>query len=118
MTEERTPYDKYRRANQIIFISGQLPVDPKMGQICAQTIEGQTRQVMKNIADILKELECSFDHIVKTTCFLANIEDFARFNQIYSEYFSKRFPARSAFQVAALPKDALIEIELIVSEKS
>ena len=120
MTKEeiKMPYEKYRRANDFIFISGQLPVDPKTDQLSGSTIEEQTKQVMANITDILKGLELTFDHIVKATCFLADIEHFATFNQVYQEYFGERFPARSAFHVGALPKGALIEIELILMEES
>lgn len=115
--ETRKPYEKYRRANNFIFISGQLPVNPKTDQLSGSTIEEQTKQVMANIIDILKELELTFNHIVKATCFLSDIEHFATFNQVYREYFGNRFPTRSAFQVAALPKGALIEIELILVEE-
>lgn len=112
------PYEKYRRANNLIFISGQLPVDPKTDQLSGSTIEEQVKQVMANITVILKDLGLNFNHIVKATCFLADIEHFATFNQVYRNYFGKRFPSRSAFQVAALPKGALIEIELILMEES
>ena len=120
MTKEETkmPYEKYRRANDFIFISGQLPIDPKTDQLNGSTIEEQMKQVMANITDILKDLELTFDEIVKATCFLADIGHFATFNQVYQEYFVERFPARSAFQVGALPKGALIEIELILMEES
>lgn len=87
-------------------------------EIVGDSIETQTEQVMKNISAILKEAHSDFDLVIKTTCFLKNIEDFSRFNAIYSKFFDKEFPARSAVGVAGLPKNVLIEIEVIAEVKS
>ena len=112
------PYVQGKIVNGLLYASGQIPLNPLDGEIVCDTIELQTEQVMKNIAAILKEAHSNFDSVIKTTCFLKNIEDFSKFNAIYSKFFNKNFPARSAVGVAGLPKEVLIEIEFIAEIKS
>ncbi|MGX6962680.1 Rid family detoxifying hydrolase [Vagococcus xieshaowenii] len=110
------PYSTYREAGDLIFVSGQLPVNGMTGEIEATDIKGQTKQVMENIQLILNEVGANFDQIVKTTCFLTDFSGFVSFNEVYGEYFTGECPARSAFQVSALPKGALVEIEFIIKK--
>ena len=112
------PYVQGKIVNGLLYASGQIPLNPLDGEIVGDTIELQTEQVMKNIAAILKEAHSNFDSVIKTTCFLKNIEDFSKFNAIYSKFFNKNFPARSAVGVAGLTKEVLIEIEFIAEIKS
>lgn len=107
------PYVQGRVANGFLFISGQIALDPKTGQLQGTTIELQTEQVLKNIGAILEAAGTDSDNIVKTTCFLKNMEDFVAFNQVYQTFFAEELPARSAVGVVSLPKDALLEIEVI-----
>lgn len=102
-------------AKKTVYISGQLPIDPKTGAFAGENVESQTQQCLENIRNILKKENMEMCHVVKTTVLLKNIDDFAAMNQIYKEYFGNPFPARAAFQVAALPKDALVEIEAIAA---
>ena len=106
------PYSQAIIANGLVYTSGQIPIDPATGLIEAPGIEGQTKQVIANLAAVLTAAGNSLDRVVKTTCFLKNIGDFAVFNEIYAEYFTGR-PARSCVEVCALPKGALVEIEVI-----
>ena len=106
------PYSQAIIANGLVYTSGQIPIDPATGLIEAPGIEGQTKQVIANLAAVLTAAGSSLDRVVKTTCFLKNIGDFAVFNEIYAEYFTGR-PARSCVEVCALPKGALVEIEVI-----
>lgn len=112
------PYVQGKIVNGLLYASGQIPLNPLNGEIVGDSIETQTKQVMKNISAILKEAHSDFDLVIKTTCFLKNIEDFSRFNAIYAKFFDKEFPARSAVGVAGLPKNVLIEIEVIAEVKS
>ncbi len=107
------PYSQAVRANGLIFVSGQIPVKPETGLVVEGGIAEQTRQVMKNLAAILKAAGSGLDHVVKTTVFLSDLEDFSGFNQIYEEYFGKAKPARATVQVTCLPKKVLLEIEAI-----
>lgn len=107
------PYTQGIITEKYVFTSGQIPVDPKAGKITADTIEGQTEQVMKNLKAVLAESELGMDRIVKTTCFLSDIADFAAFNAVYAKYFPENPPARSCVQVAALPMGAKVEVECI-----
>lgn len=107
------PYVQGRVANGFLFASGQVPLDPKTGEVVGTTIEEQTKQVIQNISAILDEAGVTSDAIVKTTCFLKNMDDFVAFNGIYATLFGEVLPARSAVEVARLPKDVLIEIEII-----
>ena len=112
------PYSQAVRANGFIFLSGQLPLDPKTGTIAATDIESQTRQAMNNIKAILTSCGSSLSDVVKTTVFLKDIQDFTRMNGVYKEYFAQDAPARSTVQVANLPMNSLVEIESIaIAEK-
>jgi len=106
------PYSQAIVANGFIYTSGQIPLNPESGAIEGTTIEAQSEQAIKNLGAILKEAGSDFSKVVKTTCFLADIKDFAAFNAVYEKYFVSK-PARSCFQVAALPKNALVEIEAV-----
>jgi 2-iminobutanoate/2-iminopropanoate deaminase len=107
------PYSQAIQANGFIFVSGQIPIDPKTGQVVDGGIESQTRQVIKNISAILRAAGTDLSQVVKATVFLVNLDDFAAFNQVYTEYFGKTRPARAAVQVTRLPKEVLLEIEVI-----
>lgn len=109
------PYVQGKVVNGFLFASGQVPLDPVSGEVVGQTIEEQTKQVLKNIQAILTEAGTDFDHVIKTTCFLKNMEDFVAFNGVYATAFDASLPARSAVEVARLPKDVLIEIEVIAA---
>ena len=97
----------------MIFTSGQIPINPKTDKIEATTIEEQTEQVMQNLHCVLAEGGVAFDRVIKTTCFLADMNDFAAFNSVYGKYFPENAPARSCVQVAALPMGAKVEVEVI-----
>lgn len=108
------PYSQGIDTGNLVFLSGQIPIDPSKGEIVVSDIEGQTRQVLKNIKAILESDDCTMDQVVKTTVYLKDIADFTKMNDVYKEFFSEgNYPARSAVQVAALPKDALVEIEVV-----
>lgn len=109
------PYSQAIVANGLVYTSGQIPIDPGSGIIEAVSIEAQTEQVIKNLAAVLEAAGSSLERVVKTTCFLKSISDFAAFNGIYEQYFTGK-PARSCVEVAALPKGALAEIEVIAEE--
>ncbi len=106
------PYSQAIITGGFIITSGQIPIDPASGTIIDGGIEAQTRQAIKNISAVLTASGSSLEKVVKTTCFLKNISDFAAFNSIYAEYLTER-PARSCVEVSALPKGALVEIEVI-----
>jgi len=99
--------------SKLVFTSGQIPLDPKTGQLVEGDINVQTRQVMENLKAVLEAGGSSLKKVIKCTVFLADMNDFAAMNEVYGEYFNQAPPARSAFQVARLPKDAKIEIEAI-----
>ena len=107
------PYSQAARSGNLLFCSGQIPLDPKSGQIVTGDIGGQTRRVLDNIAAVLKAEALTFDNVVKTTIFLTDLGDFQTVNEIYGSYFKQAPPARSTVQVSALPKGANVEIELI-----
>ena len=109
------PYSQAVRAGQLLFVSGQVPLDPATGQIVAGDIETQTRRVFDNLAAVLKAAGRSFADVVRTTVFLADMNDFTAVNDVYVTYFSTPYPARATVQVARLPKDARVEIDLIAS---
>jgi 2-iminobutanoate/2-iminopropanoate deaminase len=109
------PYSQGICINGLVVTSGQLPVDPKTGKIENDTIEGQTKQSLENVKAILEKSELSMENVIKTTVYLADIKDFSAMNQIYAEYFPEDCPARSCFQVAALPMGAKVEIEVMCS---
>lgn len=106
------PYSQAIVSGNLVFTSGQIPIDPVSGEVLAQGITEQTEQVMKNIGAILNAAGSSYHKAVKTVCFLKNMEDFSQFNEVYSRYFSEK-PARSCVAVAALPKGVLVEVEVI-----
>ncbi len=106
------PYSQAIEANGLLFISGQIPVDPATG-IVPEGITAQTEQVMKNIAAILDEAGYTFDNVVKTTCLLSDIANFGAMNEVYAQYFTSNPPARAAFAVRDLPKGVMVEIESI-----
>ena len=107
------PYSQGIQAGSTLFVSGQLPIDPATGAFAGEDIASQTRQSLTNIKNILAAAGASMNDVVKTTVMLKNIDDFAAINAVYAEFFTEPFPARAAYQVAALPKDALVEIECI-----
>lgn len=107
------PYSQAIETDKYLFTSGQIPINPATGEIEGTTIEEQAEQVMKNIGAILEQAGLTFENVVKTTCFLADLGDFAAFNAVYGKYFSKNAPARSCFAVAGLPKGAKLEVETI-----
>lgn len=106
------PYSQAIKAGGFVFTSGQIAINPASGSVEADTIEGQTEQVMKNLGEVLKAAGSSFDKAVKTVCFLKNMSDFAVFNEIYGRYFTSK-PARSCVAAKELPKDVLVEVEVI-----
>ena len=108
------PYSQGINTGNLLFLSGQLPICPEKGDIVATDIEGQTRQSLENVKAILESAGCTMDDVVKTTVYLNDIADFEKMNGVYAEFFNEgNYPARSAFQVAALPKAALVEIEVV-----
>lgn len=106
------PYSQGIITGNLFFSSGQIPINPETGEIHAVTIEEQAKQVMKNLGALLNEAGCSYENVVKTTCFLADMNDFQAFNAVYAEYFTGK-PARSCVAVKTLPKDVLCEVEVI-----
>lgn len=107
------PYSQGIATDNFVFTSGQVPIDPQTGKIAATTIEEQAEQVMKNLQAVLAQGGVSFDRVIKTTCFLSDMNDFAAFNEVYARYFSENPPARSCVQVAALPLGAKVEVEAV-----
>lgn len=107
------PYSQAVRAGDFIYISGQLPIDPATGEFAGTEIAAQSKQSLSNIKAILESEGLSMDDLVKTTVLLKNIGDFAAMNEVYATFFNKECPARAAYEVAALPKNALVEIEAI-----
>lgn len=107
------PYVQGNVVGNLLFASGQIPLDPATGEMVGETIEEQATQVMKNVAALLEAAGTDFDHVVKTTCFLDDMDDFAAFNEVYARSFSGHLPARSAVAVEKLPKGALVEVEVI-----
>ena len=107
------PYSQGNIAGGLLFASGPIALDPKTGELVGATIEEQTAQVMKNVGALLAEAGTDFDHVVKTTCFLNDMDDFAAFNAEYAKSFGEVRPARSAVAVEKLPKGALVEVEVI-----
>ena len=107
------PYSPAIRAGQLLFISGQVPIDPATGQMIEGDVATQTRRVLDNVGALLVAADRSFADVVRTTIFLADMNDFASVNAIYAQYFSEPYPARATVQVARLPKDARVEIDVI-----
>ncbi len=109
------PYSQAIRAGALLFVSGQIPLDPATGEMVSGDIAAQTHQVFQNLAAILEAAGASFDHVVRTTVYLADMNDFPAMNEVYGSYFSSPAPARATVQAARLPKDARVEIDLIAS---
>lgn len=108
------PYSPAVKLGDFVYLSGQIPLNPKTNEIAGTTIEEQTHQVMQNIEAVLAEMGLSFRHIVKTTIFVKDLNDFDALNKVYGSYLEEPFPARSCVEVARLPKDVKVEIECIV----
>lgn len=108
------PYSQGNIFGNLVFTSGQVPLDPSTGEIVGSTVEEQTEQVFKNIKAILDEAGSSFDKVLKTTVFIKDMNDFAKMNEVYAKFFKEgSYPSRSAVEVARLPKDVLVEVETI-----
>lgn len=108
------PYSQGYVHNGVLYTAGQIAINPEVNDVEATTIEAQTEQVCKNLGEVLKEAGTSFDKVLKTTCFLADMSDFAAFNEVYGKYFTSK-PARSCVAVNTLPKGVLCEVELIAA---
>ena len=107
------PYNHAVRTGDLLFCAGQIPIDPQTGNLVTGDIKIQTDRVLQNVKAILDDQGLTFAHVVKSTVFMTNLGDFASMNEIYARYFTGNFPARSTVQVAALPKGATVEIEVI-----
>ena len=108
------PYSQAVKVGNLVFTSGQIALDPKTNTVIADTIEAQTEQVCKNLAAVLEAAGTSLEKVVKTTCFLADMGDFAAFNEVYGKYFTSK-PARSCVAVKTLPKNVLVEVDVVAS---
>lgn len=108
------PYSQGYVHNGVLYTAGQIAINPEVNDVEATTIEAQTEQVCKNLGEVLKEAGTSFDKVLKTTCFLADMGDFAAFNEVYGKYFTSK-PARSCVAVKTLPKGVMCEVELIAA---
>ena len=109
------PYSQGYVHNGVLYTAGQIAINPEVNDVEATTIEAQTEQVCKNLGEVLKEAGTSFDKVLKTTCFLADMSDFAAFNEVYGKYFTSK-PARSCVAVKTLPKNVLCEVEVIAAK--
>jgi 2-iminobutanoate/2-iminopropanoate deaminase len=109
------PYSQAIRAGSLLFVSGQVPIDPATGNLIEGDIVAQTRRAFQNVGEILKAGGASFDHVVKTTVFLVDMNDFAAMNEVYGTFFAPPFPARATVQVVRLPRDARVEVDVIAS---
>src|SRR6059058_3677063 len=107
------PYNHAVRVGDLLFCAGQIPLDPASGNLVSGDIKAQTERVLENVKAILDDQRLTFGNVVKSTVFLTNLADFAGMNEVYAKYFTSDFPARSTIQVAALPKAAIVEIEVI-----
>ncbi len=108
------PYTQAIKSGDLVFLSGQIGIDPKTGELAGKDIVSQTEQVMKNLGAVLQEAGASFDSVVKTTCFLVDMGDFRQFNEVYAEYFTER-PARSCVAVKDMAKSAIVEVDVIAT---
>ena len=111
------PYSQGIITGNLFFSSGQIPINPATGNIEAETIKEQTKQVMENLGALLEAAGCTYKDVVKRTCFLANMDDFGAFNEVYGEYFTEK-PARSCVAVKTLPKNVLCEVEVIAEREA
>ncbi|HUZ02595.1 MAG TPA: RidA family protein [Thermomicrobiaceae bacterium] len=107
------PYSQGIKLGNLVFTAGQIPLDPSTGKLVEGGIEEQTRRVMQNLQGVLAAAGSSLDRVVKTTCFLANLDDFAAFNGVYATFFGQEAPARSTVQAARLPAGAMVEVECV-----
>ncbi|HYG24670.1 MAG TPA: RidA family protein [Verrucomicrobiae bacterium] len=107
------PYNHAIKVGDLLFCAGQIPIDPKDGSLVPGSIQVQTERVLENVKSILEDQGLTFANVVKSTVFMTNLGDFAGMNEVYAKYFTKDFPARSTIQVAALPKGANVEIEVV-----
>lgn len=110
------PYSAYRKAGNLIYTSGQLPIDPITNEFPSDKVEDQTRQSLLNIKAILEENNCSIEDVIKTTVYLNDMDDFIAMNKVYKEFFVSPYPARTAIAVEKLPKNALVEIEVVATQ--
>ncbi len=110
------PYSQATEAHNLVFISGQLPINPATGEMLEADIEKQTRQCLVNMEAILKAAGLEFSNVLKTTVLMADLKHFAKMNAVYAEFFKENPPARAAFEVKALPKDSLVEIEAVAAK--
>jgi 2-iminobutanoate/2-iminopropanoate deaminase len=110
------PYSQAIKANGLVFLSGQIPLDPQSGELVAGSIQVQTERVLENLKAVLQAARLSFDHVVKTTVFVKDLADFPHMNEVYGKYFGMNPPARSTVEVSRLPRDARVEIEAIAIE--
>ena len=110
------PYSQAISCNSLLFVSGQLPLDPKTGQITSNHIKEQTKQVLENAKAIIEAAGLTLENVVKCSCFLKNMSDFFVFNEVYGEYFNAILPARECVEVSRLPRDVLVEISVICAE--
>lgn len=108
------PYSQAIKLGDFVYLSGQIPINPATNEVDTKTIEDQTHQVMNNIGAVLSEMGLNYNHIVKTTIFMSDLNEFTALNDIYATYFDEPYPARSCVQVAKLPKDVKVEIECLV----
>ena len=109
------PYSQAIQANGFVFVSGQIPIDPATGAFAGEDIVSQTHQCLKNVREILRQAGADMENVVRADVYLKNISDCAAMNEVYAQYFGDVCPARAAVQVAAIPKDALVEIEVIAA---
>ena len=107
------PYSQGKVAGGFLFASGQIALDPATGQLVGETVQDQARQALKNVGTLLEAAGATYANVVKATCFLDNMDDFAAFNEVYAHYFGEGLPARAAVGVEKLPKGALVEVEVI-----
>lgn len=108
------PYSQAVKAGNLLFTSGQIPINPATGDIISGDVEEQAEQVMNNLKEVLAAAGADFSNVIKTTVFIKSMDDFAKINRVYSEYFQGDFPARSCVEAARLPKNVLVEIEAVV----
>jgi 2-iminobutanoate/2-iminopropanoate deaminase len=109
------PYSQAVKSGHLLFVSGQIPLDPVTGTLVSESIESETHQVMKNLSAILTEAGVDFNAVLKATIFIKNMNDFGKINEVYASYFSGNYPARETVEVARLPKDVNVEISVIAA---
>jgi 2-iminobutanoate/2-iminopropanoate deaminase len=109
------PYSPAVRTGSLLFVSGQVAIDPSTGQMLDGDVAAQTRRVLENVGALLEAGELSFSHVVRTTVFLADMNDFGAMNEVYGKYFTEPYPARATVQVSRLPRDARVEIDVIAA---